>query len=42
MVLNGVAMIDKGLQIAWNGAVGLFFLGILATMMAAKALNEKR
>ena len=35
-------MIDKGLQLVWNGAVGLVFLGILAAAMTAQAVLEKR
>jgi hypothetical protein len=35
-------MWDKGLQLAWNGAVGLLFLGLIAVTMTANALIEDR
>jgi len=35
-------MWDKGVQLAWNGAVGLLFLGVIAVAMTANALLEDR
>ena len=35
-------MLNKGAQIAWNGAVGFLFLGVIAAAMLANALVEKR
>jgi len=35
-------MIDKSLQIVWNSAVGLVFLGVLAATMAAKSVLRKK
>jgi len=35
-------MWDKGAQLAWNGAVGLLFLGVIAITMTANALFEDR
>jgi len=33
---------NKGLQLAWNGAVGLLFLGILTTTMVINAVIEDK
>tara|TARA_R110000851_G_scaffold128408_1_gene260820 strand:+ start:271 stop:378 length:108 start_codon:yes stop_codon:yes gene_type:complete len=35
-------MFNKGLQIAWNGTVGVLFLGVIAVAMVANALLEER
>jgi len=35
-------LINKGLQLAWNGAVGIAFLGIIAATMVANSLLEKK
>ena len=41
-MVNGGTMIEKGLQVVWNGAVGLFFLGVIGVTMAARAMIEKK
>jgi len=35
-------MWNKAVQLAWNGAVGLIFLGVIGFTMTAKAMIEKR
>jgi len=35
-------MLDKGLQLAWNGVVGVIFLGVITAAMVANAFLEDR
>jgi hypothetical protein len=35
-------MWDKGIQFAWNGTVGIIFLGVIAVTMVANAVLEDR